>query len=165
MCLLNIFKVASAWSLEQLGKHSAEHAREVAEENVLVKLLEAYDNVKSSEDLKTKSKKALKAIIEKCVTLPALEPLLEASQPIQQYVLHQFAKILPNDPKARKDFVEKGHLGKIQMIKAEPGSVLRNYIQAINNVYPEEIVQYYSPNFSKTLLSKLNDVPNTSVQV
>lgn len=145
--------------MEQIGKHSAEHAREVSEANALSKLLEAHESNKSSEDLKNKCKKALKGIIEKCVTLPALEPLIDSPASIQQYVLHQFAKILPSDTKARKEFVEKGNLQKIQLIKTEPGSAMKTYIQTINNVYPEELVQYYSPGFSKVLLSKLSDTP------
>ena len=37
-----------------------------------------------------------------------------------------------------------GGLKKIQEIKAEPGSALAEYINTINNCYPEEIVKYVS---------------------
>lgn len=151
---------ASAWTLGQIGRHSPEHAEAVANENTLIKLLEAFDSAESSEDLKTKAKRALKGIIEKCTSLPALEPLIEANPAIQQYVIHQFAKILPNNPAARKDFVTKGCLQKIQLIQAESGSKLKDYILTINNCYPEEIVLYYSPNYSKILLSKIEDSTN-----
>ncbi len=48
-------------------------------------------------------------------------------------------------------------LKKIQNIKAGPGSKLRQYIDEINTLYPPEIVQYYSPDYTKTLLAKLDD--------
>ena len=53
-------------------------------------------------------------------------------------------QVLPHDSKARRLFVTSGGLKKIQEIKAEPGSALAEYINAINNCYPEEIVKYVS---------------------
>jgi hypothetical protein len=48
-----------------------------------------YKFQEGSEDLKKKSKKALKSILQMCSYLPALEPLIsEAPQDILQYVLH-----------------------------------------------------------------------------
>ncbi len=50
----------------------------------------------SSKDLKDKSKKALKSIIQMCTHLAALEPLLQlAPNNILTYVCAQFAKVLP----------------------------------------------------------------------
>ncbi|KAK2562080.1 Sperm-associated antigen 6 [Acropora cervicornis] len=80
--------------------------------------------------------------IKKCVHLPALEPLLADAPPeILKYVVGQFSKVLPNDSKARRLFVTSGGLKKVQEIKAEPNSALYEYINAINNCYPEEIVR------------------------
>ena len=88
------------------------------------------------------SKKALKNILQKCVHLPALEPLLHDAPPnILKHVVGQFSKVLPHDSKARRLFVTSGGLKKIQEIKGEPGSALAEYINAINNCYPEEIVK------------------------
>ena len=81
--------------------------------------------------------------MQKCVHLPALEPLLHAAPPnILKHVVAQFSKVLPNDAKARRLFVTSRGLEKIQQIKAEPGTDLREYIDTINNCYPEEIVRY-----------------------
>ncbi len=92
-----------------------------------------------------KSKKALKNILQKCIHLPALEPLLHDAPPnILKHVVAQFAKVLPHDAKARKLFVTSGGLKKIQEIKAEPGSSLNEFIITINNSYPEEIVRLVS---------------------
>jgi hypothetical protein len=46
--------------LGQIGRHSPEHSKAVAEANVLPKLLECYTSSDSSDDLKTKAKRALK---------------------------------------------------------------------------------------------------------
>ncbi|EPQ14151.1 Sperm-associated antigen 6 [Myotis brandtii] len=51
------------------------------------------------------------------------------------------SKVLPHDSKARRLFVTSGGLKKVQEIKAEPGSLLQEYINSINNCYPEEIVR------------------------
>jgi len=156
-------KAASAWSLGQIGRHSPDHARALAEADVLRRLLAVYLHPDSSEDLQTKAKRALKSVIQKCTHLPALEPLLQESPPnILKYVVQQFAKVLPNDLNARRSFVQSGGLQKIQEVKAEVGSKLHDYIDEINMLYPPEIVQYYSPNYSETLLKKMDEFNPTA---
>lgn len=51
-------------------------------------------------------------------------------------------KVLPHDSKARRLFVTSGGLKKVQEIKAEPGSAIQEYINAVNSCYPEEIVRF-----------------------
>jgi hypothetical protein len=98
----------------QIGRHTPEHAKAVAVANVLPRLLHLYARTDLSEDLQTKAKKALKNILQKCVYLPVLEPLLhEASPNILKHVVAQFSKVLPHDPKARRLFVTSGGLKKV----------------------------------------------------
>lgn len=40
-------------------------------------------------------------------------------------------------------------------MNAEPGSTLMEYITVVNACFPEEIVRYYSPGYSETLLEKV----------
>ncbi|XP_071416706.1 sperm-associated antigen 6 isoform X2 [Pithys albifrons albifrons] len=149
-------KAAAAWALGQIGRHTAEHARHVAAANVLPTLLDIYMDARSSDDLKMKAKKALKNVLQKCTYLPALEALLHDAPPsIMKHIIGQFSKVLPHDSKARRLFVTTGGLKKVQEIKAEPGSLLQEYINAINNCYPEEIVRYYSPGYSEILLERV----------
>jgi len=156
-------KAASAWSLGQIGRHSPDHARALAEADVLRRLLAVYLHQDSSEDLQTKAKRALKSVIQKCTHLPALEPLLQESpHNILKYVVQQFAKVLPHDLQARRSFVQSGGLQKIQEVKAEVGSKLHDFIDEINMLYPPEIVQYYSPNYAETLLKKMDEYNPTS---
>ncbi|KAJ1189981.1 hypothetical protein NDU88_006722 [Pleurodeles waltl] len=150
-------KAAAAWALGQIGRHTPEHARAVAAANVLPKLLTLYMEADNSEDLQTKAKKALKNILQKCTHLPALEPLLHDAPPnILKHVVGQFSKVLPHDSKARRLFVTSGGLKKVQEIRPEPGSVLQEYINTINNCYPEEIVRYYSPGYPQSLLERVD---------
>lgn len=90
--------------------------------------VKAYKSDKSSPDLKTKSARALKLVIQKCTKLDALDPLLKviacvcvfvrlclthalccqlqtAPDKILRYVVRQFAKVLPNNPGAKKAFL------------------------------------------------------------
>jgi 3-methyladenine DNA glycosylase AlkD len=155
-------KAGAAWALGQIGRHSPDHARALAEADVLRRLLAVYLHSDSSEDLKTKAKRALKGTIQKCTHLPALEPLLnEAPANILKHVVHQFAKVLPNDLQARRNFVQTGALQKLQEIKAGVGTKLRDYVDEINHLYPPEIVNYYSPSYPDVLLKKLDEyTPN-----
>nr|KAF7420548.1 hypothetical protein H0235_010845 [Vespula pensylvanica] len=83
----------TAWTLGQIGKHTPEHAKSVADANVLPKLLDLYINPKSSNDLKIKCYTSLKQILQKCLHIEALEALLfDAPSNILKYVLGQFSK-------------------------------------------------------------------------
>ncbi|KAK2508096.1 hypothetical protein MC885_018038 [Smutsia gigantea] len=147
-------KAAAAWALGQIGRHTPEH---VTVTNTLPVLLSLYMSTESSEDLQIKSKKAIKNILQKCTYLPALEPFLYDAPPnILKHVVGQFSKVLPHDSKAQQLSVTSGGLKKIQEIKAEPGSLHQQYINSINNCYPEEIVRHYSPGYSDTLLQRVD---------
>lgn len=170
-------QAACAWSLGQVGRHSPDHAKTLGDHAVLPKLLKVLtspgsEGEETNTDLKTKTKRALKSILEKTLHLDALEPLLQISTPpnILKYVVAQFAKILPHDVAARKTFVTIGCLQRLQEIasnlsgqdantgspsSALSGTKLGEYIRAINECYPEEIVRYYSPGYSATLLEKV----------
>ena len=87
-------QAAIAWALGQIGRHTPEHAKAVAVANVLPRLLECYLRTDATEDLQTKAKKALKNILQKCVHLPALQPLLQdAPANILKHVVGQFSKV------------------------------------------------------------------------
>ncbi|KAI8813947.1 armadillo-type protein [Cladochytrium replicatum] len=186
-------KAACAWSLGQIGRHSPDHAKTVSDNGVLPKLLKtliaatAQQNTVatgSGADLRTKTKRALKCILEKTLHLEALEPLFQQTTPpnVLKYVIGQFAKILPHDVAARRMFVTSGCLQRVQEISAsygagpqgqlfgaDPGvqsnaligTKLGEYIRIINDCYPEEIVRYYSPGYSATLLEKIDEYGNT----
>merc|ERR1712217_585122 len=64
-------KSASAWSLGQIGRHSPDHSRALAEADVLRRLLAVYLHNDSSEDLQTKATRALTRVTQTC---PHLAP-------------------------------------------------------------------------------------------
>lgn len=151
-------QAAAAWSLGQIGRHSPDHAKALAEADVLRRLLAVYLHRDSSEDLQTKAKRALKSVVQKCTHLPALEPLLDQAPPnILKHVVQQFAKVLPGDRQALKEFVQSGGLQKVQAVKAEAGTKLHDAIDEINMLYPQEIVQYYSPNYKDEIMKKMDE--------
>ena len=47
-------QAAAAWALGQIGRHTPEHAKAVAQANVLPKLLQCYLRADAAEDLQTK---------------------------------------------------------------------------------------------------------------
>ncbi|KAA6401595.1 MAG: putative axoneme central apparatus [Streblomastix strix] len=151
-------KAAAAWALGQVGRHTSDHAKALADASALPKLLMVYLHEQASDDLRLKCKHALKAIVSKCTYLPALEPLLMQSPPeIMKYIVGQYAKVLPSDVTARKQFVANGGLQRIQELSAEPGTKLKEAVDAVNACYPEEVVRYYTPGYSKELLQKVEE--------
>uniref|UniRef100_A0A8C5N737 Sperm associated antigen 6 n=1 Tax=Gouania willdenowi TaxID=441366 RepID=A0A8C5N737_GOUWI len=125
-------KEATVWSIGQIGHHTPEHANAVATAGLLPKLLQFYTGASSLEDLRLKSKKALKNILLKCTHLPSLEPLLSnAPSNILNHVLGQFSKVMHHDSEACQEFVMSGGLSKIQEMDAEPGSAQRKLINSI----------------------------------
>jgi HEAT repeat protein len=149
-------KAAACYALGHIGRHSPAHAKEVADANVLSHMLFYYKSPDSSTDLKEKAKKALKKIIEQCSHLTALEPLMHAAdEKILKHILNQYAKHLKNNLSEKKLFVQNGGLEKLQELKSKVSESLKEKIIMINEYYPADIVQYYSPDYAATLLRKL----------
>mmetsp|Transcript_17957 Transcript_17957/g.56310 ORF Transcript_17957/g.56310 Transcript_17957/m.56310 type:complete len:105 (-) Transcript_17957:726-1040(-) len=78
------------------------------------------------------------------------------------HTLKQFSSILPHDVEARRTFVRNGGLQFLQELNETVGGKLTEFIQRINSCYPPEIVEYYSPNYSRKLLAKIEDLEPTS---
>jgi 3-methyladenine DNA glycosylase AlkD len=151
-------QAAAAWSLGQIGRHTPDHAKALAEADVLRRLLAVYLHRDSSEDLQTKAKRALKSVVQKCTYLPALEPLLDQAPPnVLKHVVQQFAKVLPTDRQAQKEFVQSGGLQKVLAVKAEAGTKLHDAVDEIIPIYPSDVVQYYSPNYKEDILRKIDE--------
>ncbi|GLV45197.1 karyopherin alpha3 [Carabus blaptoides fortunei] len=142
-----------AWCLGQIGKFCPGY---VADSGILPKLLELAATPGASEELKIRCNTALKQCVQGCTKFAVLEPLLMETQPdILDCVLAQLAKIFPRDPRARRLFVVSGGLKKIQEIRADPGTSIMESITMINQFFPEEIVRYYTPGYTDTLLDQV----------
>ena len=125
-----------------LGKRDGKRLFSKAWYKVLTTNLQYWTLMVFLPGLIFQSKKALTNILQKCVHLPALQPLLQDAPPnILKHVVSQFAKVLPHDAQARRQFVTSGGLRKVQEINAERNSALSEHINSINNCYPEEIVR------------------------
>jgi HEAT repeat protein len=152
-------KATATWALGQIGKHSSEHSRAVAEASVFPRLIEAFLSPKSTPELKAKAKKALKQIISKSTFLDALCPLLQPKTPegILLYVLKQLSQILPNDVDARKKFAESSSLTKLLAIKTDDDEMIES-IKIISACYPDDVIKYYTPGYDVELLKKIDSI-------
>ncbi len=149
-------KAAACYALGHIGRHSAQHAKEVADANVLSLMLYHYMSSESTDDLKEKAKKALKSIIDACANLSNLEPLLQiAPTAILKHILNQFIKHLKESKAEKKQFVMNGGLQKLQELKMKDPT-LKDKIEEINKNYPDDIINYYTPEYNAYLLSKID---------
>lgn len=151
-------KSAACYALGHIGRHSPEHALEIANANVLALMLYHYMSPESSDDLKEKSKQALKKIIDACTNLSNLEPLLHvAPEKILKHILNQFTRHLKDNNSELKAFVSNGGLQRLQDLKQRVSEPLREKIDEINSYYPDNIVKYYSPEYATQLLNKIEN--------
>ncbi|SBS91476.1 armadillo repeat protein PF16, putative (PF16) [Plasmodium ovale curtisi] len=153
-------KSASVWTVGNIGKHSPEHAKKLSDENVLIILVNLYNANDSSDDLKKKVKISLKGIIQKVTDLEALQPVfLKSSLKLAKYSIFQFSKILPKNPSYKKSFIKSGCLKYLQEIKnSDEAKKIEVEINSINKSFPEDIVNYYTPGYSETLIKKIDEV-------
>ena len=123
----------------------------ISDTGILAVLVSLEGDGSSSEDLKTKCRRALKSIIGKLTHLPALDALVHRPLPegVMKMVLEQVrvlaqtrsayktlttsiatielqaGKVLANDPSGRAQFVHSGGLAAVQQMAEAPGSKLK----------------------------------------
>lgn len=153
-------KEKSAWALGKLGKHSADHANVLAEADILQKLLEVFDRPDSSPTLKDKTKKALMKIIQKCNKIQLIEPLIknEVDLDILTCLVDQCFQLLPSSLEGKKYFLQCGGFKKLQYLKADGGTKLKELRDKVNGLYPTEVVQYYAPDAKERIIKKIEEV-------
>lgn len=84
----------AVWALGQTGKHSPEHAKALAAREIFPKLMEIYTDPRTSLDLQEKTKNALKQVLQKCMVVSALDPLIQDAPPsMLRYVLGQYTRV------------------------------------------------------------------------
>jgi hypothetical protein len=151
-------KAAAAWTLGQIGRHTPDHAKALAEGGVFAPLVVLLSRVDASDDLRLKCKRALKAVLVKCTDASAIAPLLRDSSPkVQKYALAQFAAILPHDAAARRAFMATGLLQRVQEIKAGAPPKVIESVARINACFPDEAVRFSDPLYARELLARLDE--------
>jgi HEAT repeat protein len=145
------------FTLGCIGGHSASHAFEIAKEKLLSIILFYNMSYESSDELKNKSKEALKKIISVSNTVEHLEPLLQvASENILKHILFQIFKILKNSKEEMKGFMMSGGLSKVQELKGRVSEVMKLKIDEINSIYPYDVIKYFSPEYCNSLIEKIS---------
>ena len=151
-------KAAAVWTLGQVGRHTPDHSLSLAEAGVFAPIVVLLSRADSSDDLRLKCKRALKAVVGKCTDAAALAPLLRDANPkVNKYALAQFAAILPHDAAARRAFLATGLLQRVQELKAgAPPKVLES-MSRINSCFPDEAVRFSDPGYARELLARLDE--------
>jgi hypothetical protein len=74
-----------------VGRHTPDHSKAVADTGVLLSLVGLEADPNSSDDLKTKCRRALKSVVGKLTHLPALDALVHRDIPegVMKLVLEQ----------------------------------------------------------------------------
>eukprot|EP01022_Parablepharisma_sp_SALTPOND_P022998 TRINITY_DN4743_c0_g1_i1.p2 TRINITY_DN4743_c0_g1~~TRINITY_DN4743_c0_g1_i1.p2 ORF type:complete len:310 (+),score=51.61 TRINITY_DN4743_c0_g1_i1:2730-3659(+) len=152
-------KEKSAWALGKLGKHSADHANALAEADILQKLLEVYSRSDAGSTLKDKTKKALIRIIQKCNKITLIEPLVadNVGLDVLTCLVEQCYQLLPLSLEAKKYFLQCGGFQKLQHLRADGGTKLKELRDKINGLYPTEVVQYYAPDAKERIIKKIEE--------
>merc|ERR1712192_46605 len=154
-------QMRATYALGCLGKHSSDHAKSLAENDVLNNLMQILVNPNSIEELKKECRRALKMIIGNCTSVAALDKIITDDTPanILVQVFKQLAKVLPMDNQSKKAFVVNKGLRKIlekkQKIQGDPA--IKKAIDDICSIYPDEMVKYYTPDYREVLLKKLEE--------
>lgn len=152
-------KEKAAWALGKLGKHSPDHANALAEADILQQLLIAHTNAGSNEGLEKRTKKALIKIIQKCNKIPLIEPLIENNidPQILTYLVDQCYQLLPLSLETKKHFLQCGGFQKLQGIKADGGTKLKELRDKINALYPTEVVLYFASDAKDRIIKKIEE--------
>jgi hypothetical protein len=130
-------KEAAAWALGQMGKHSPQQAAVLAKNNVLNSLLTTYRNAETLEELRLKTKRALKLIIGQVPDTEGLLKILDnASEPILHRILNQIAKLLAANPSLRDGFKESGGLDSVLQFREDAATKSADAIQRIIEIFP-----------------------------
>lgn len=76
-----------------------------------------------------------------------------------QEIANAYAGVGPGVPGtlAQQQAVDRSSM-QPQQLSALTGTKMGEYIRTINDCYPEEIVRYYSPGYSATLLEKVGSM-------
>lgn len=105
-------------------------------------------NPVSQPDLFRKAKSAVKAVIRSAATAQSLEAFVVPTlpPPLLKHLLRKLEVLLAKSPKGRQSFVTSGALQRLQA-HAPPGEldpVCEELREAINSLFPEDVVKYYS---------------------
>ena len=79
----------------------------------------------------------------------------DSPEEIQVYLIKQIAKIVAKDKEAKKNFAANEGLRKVQQIKAEDSSKLKEAIDQLVAIYPADIAQFYSYTYEQVLMNKV----------
>jgi len=135
------------WCLGEVGKHNNDNCKSLNDHGLLTRLLALSIHANSSEELRSAAKGAFGKIVENTTDCQVLESLLkDVPTDLQTTVLHQLAKILPNNMEAKKQFVQSGSLQRVIAMHAKGDESIQKSIGEIQACFPTEILEFFKPS-------------------
>jgi hypothetical protein len=140
---------SAAWALEQSTSHGHEDITMplIERHRALQELIDTYSrsNSKALVEKKVKLKSAIKATIRSCTVAASLENFVDpyGSPEISKHVLARLVPLLEASPKARQSFVTCGALQRLQEAMSSLCATGEKHGQAINALFPVDVVNYY----------------------
>lgn len=144
---------AAAWAVEQAASHGEDLTMLLLDRHrALQELMDTYGRVpKSQTERKAKLKSAIKAAVRNCNQTGALESFVDPYGPpeLSKHVLARLFPLLEKNPKSRQQLVTSGALQRLQEAMAELDPVGAKHAEAINSLFPEDVVEYYQQGIKK----------------
>lgn len=160
----NETRAAVAWSLGHIASHSTKLGDAMCNESILHDLIAIYLDNKGTVDVKRRSREASKMLISNCTAIDKLRYAMDEkddSLKLKKYTLQRFKKLLPENFKLKREFVESGMLRVIQELEGKPGGgtsaedqAISELIQDVKKCFPAALVQSQSSRYGEELLNR-----------
>jgi hypothetical protein len=130
---------AAAWAMGLLGKHSPQQASTLMGNGAIDQLLATFESADASDEVKLKTKRALKLIIGQTQEIHGLREIVgSAPEPIRHYLLRQIAKLLAGSEELRTEFAARGGIDALAGLGTDVGAKSAVEIKRIKDCYPAE---------------------------
>lgn len=151
------YQAVAAWTLGEMGKHSVDNTAALSRENILSIMFSKTLQPNVPDVQKAKYISALNLLIPKCENWRELERMFKDNvhQEMLPSILSGLAKVLACHGQARRSFIQTDCLKKLQEIKETPDIAI--HLKTIYACFPEEVLQYLSPDYVQNLLKRLDD--------
>lgn len=160
--IINLKRI-SAGVLGNLGRHSEDHSLNITNHGVIEDLIIiCEDNNIRNDDLKKDVNKAIRQIIQNSKNLEIIKKIITNTNTSNLIVMacRQIQKIIEN-PTQKKEFFAKKWLNDIVLLKHNnkfgDDTNIQKAITDICNMYPQDVINYLTPNYADKLVKKLDN--------
>ena len=136
---------AAAWTIQHSAMHGSIICDQYASSKVLAQMTFAIEAEDTAPDLKRALSSAIKEIVKHCIEPAPLFILVSDSCPLEVAVagLSRLYTLLARSVAGRREFVTTGTIMNLQRLEQALGSAAYEGINAINSLFPKDLVTYY----------------------